>query len=85
MLRQIQEQQTELLSIMAKSDAQASKCAKLGLVFSDEYPDEYEEYCSAREQYNVNEERIESLESACIDEEERMPEEPIQAEEQVIE
>ena len=73
LLRQANEQQLNLLSVMAKSDAHASKCAKLGLVFADEYPDEYEEYCSAREQYNANQERIAELESACIEEEEHVP------------
>ena len=69
LLRQIQEQQTELLATMAKSDAHASKCAKLNLTFSEEYPEEYAEYCSAREQYNANQERIAELESAYIEEE----------------
>ena len=58
---------------MAKSDAHASKCAKLNLTFSEEYPEEYAEYCSAREKYNANQERIAELESACIEEEDRMP------------
>ena len=70
LLRQANEQQLTLLSVMAKSDAHASKCAKLGLVFADEYPEEYAEYCSAREQYNINQERITELENACIEEEE---------------
>ena len=73
LLRKENEQQLNLLSVMAKSDAHASKCAKLGLVFSDEYPEEYAEYCSAREQYNANQERIAELESACIEEEEHVP------------
>ena len=73
LLRQIQEQQTELLATMAKSDAHAAKCSKLGLVFSEEYPEEHKEYCNAREQYNTNQERIAELESACIEEEERIP------------
>ena len=73
LLRQANEQQLELLSVMAKSDAHASKCAKLGLIFAEEYPEEYKEYCNAREQYNVNQERIAELESACIEEEERIP------------
>ena len=72
LLRQIQEQQTELLATMAKSDAHASKCAKLNLTFSEEYPEEYAEYCSAREKYNTNQERIAELESACIEEEEHV-------------
>lgn len=69
LLRKANEQQLNLLSVMAKSDAHASKCAKLGLVFSEEYPKEYEEYCSAREKYNANQDRIAELESACIEEE----------------
>ena len=73
LLRQINEQQTELLATMAKSDAHASKCAKLNLTFSEEYPEEYKEYCNAREQYNANQDRIAELESACIEEEVRVP------------
>lgn len=73
LLRQANEQQLNLLSVMAKSDAHAAKCAKLGLVFADEYQDEYEEYCSAREQYNANQERIAELENARIEEEEHVP------------
>ena len=72
LLRKANEQQLNLLSVMAKSDAHASKCAKLGLIFADEYPEEYAEYCSAREQYNANQDRIAELESACIEEEERV-------------
>ena len=49
LLRQANEQQLNLLSVMAKSDAHASKCAKLNLTFAEEYPDEYKEYCNARE------------------------------------
>lgn len=73
LLRQANEQQLNLLSVMAKSDAHASKCAKLGLTFAEEYPEEYQEYCSAREKYNANQERIAELEAACIEEEERVP------------
>ena len=73
LLRQANEQQLNLLSVMVKSDAHASKCAKLGLVFADEYPDEYDEYCSAREQYNANQERITELENTRIEEAERIP------------
>ena len=58
---------------MGKSDIRASKCSKLGLTFAEEYPVEYAEYCSAREQYNANQERIAELESACIEEEEHVP------------
>ena len=69
LLRQIQEQQLNLLSVMAKSDAHASKCAKLGLVFADEYPEEYQEYCNTREQYNSNQIYIKELENTKIEEE----------------
>lgn len=73
LLLKANEQQLELLSVMSKSDAHASKCAKLGLIFADEYPEEYEEYCSAREQYNTNQERIAELENARIEEDDRVP------------
>lgn len=68
MLRQIQEQQTELLATMAKSDAHASKCAKLNLTFSEEYPEEYAEYCSARERYNLNQEYMANVEQTTVNE-----------------
>ena len=86
LLRQANEQQLNLLSVMAKSDAHASKCAKLGLTFADEYPEEYDEYCSAREKYNANQEHISELESAYIEEEEHVPfdEERMQVEEQEV-
>ena len=73
LLRKANEQLLHLLSVMGKSDTHASKCSKLGLTFAEEYPVEYAEYCSAREQYNANEERIAELESACIEEEVRIP------------
>lgn len=69
LLRQANEQQLNLLSVMAKSDAHASKCAKLSLVFADEYPEEYQEYCNAREQYNSNQVYIKELENTKIEEE----------------
>ena len=68
LLRQINEQQTELLATMAKSDAHASKCAKLNLTFSEEYPEEYAEYCSARERYNLNQEYMQSIQNAQVEE-----------------
>lgn len=68
LLRQIQEQQTELLATMAKSDAHASKCAKLNLTFSEEYPEEYAEYCSARERYNANQAYMANVEQIAVDE-----------------
>ena len=68
LLRQANEQQLNLLSVMAKSDAHASKCAKLNLTFSEEYPEEYAEYCSARERYNANQAYMANVEQTTIDE-----------------
>ena len=65
----IQEQLLELASIMSKSDAHASKCTKLGVSFKDMYPNEYNEYTQAREDYNSLENEIISLESVEVEEE----------------
>jgi hypothetical protein len=60
-LNKLQSRQLELLAIMRKSDAHAAKCAKLGVKFSDEYPDELKEYEAANAEYNSNEEVISTL------------------------
>ena len=65
----IQEQLLELASIMSKSDAHASKCVKLGLSYKDNYPNEYNEYIKAREDYNQLEKDLAALESAEVEEE----------------
>ena len=65
----IQEQLLELASIMSKSDAHASKCVKLGLSYKDTYPNEYDEYTQAREDYNQLESEIITLESVEVEEE----------------
>lgn len=67
-VNELQTRQLELLSIMSKSDAHASKCVKLGLIYADEYPDELGEYESARAEYVANEQAIAELE-ALSDEE----------------
>ena len=72
-LQKLEEQQLHLQAVMSKSDAHASKCSKLNISFKDEYPTEYDEYVAAREQYNINQERIAELESACIEEDDRVP------------
>lgn len=59
----IQSQQLELLAIMSKSDAYAAKCAKLGVKFSDEYPDELKEYEAANAEYNDNETMLAQLQA----------------------
>ena len=65
----IQEQLLELASIMCKSDAHASKCVKLGLSYKDTYPNEYNEYVKAREDYNQLEKDLATLESVEVEEE----------------
>ena len=60
-LSRLQARQLELLALMSKSDAHAAKCAKLGVKFSDEYPDELKEYEAANAEYNSNEEVISTL------------------------
>lgn len=61
-LQRLREREIELLAVMSESDSHASKCVKLGVSFRDEYPSEYEQYVSAREEYNANELRIAELE-----------------------
>ena len=46
--------QIELKKIMASSDAYAAKCAKLGLSFKETYPEKYNEYTQANDEYNRN-------------------------------
>lgn len=70
-LRQLNEKQLQLASVMSQSDAHASKCIKLGLNFRNEYPSEYDAYEKAREEYNVNEEEIARIEAIEVEQEER--------------
>ena len=68
-MTRIQEQLLELASIMSKSDAHASKCVKMGLSYKDTYPNEYNEYIKAREDYNQYEKDLVTLESVEVEEE----------------
>ena len=68
-IARIQEQLLELASIMSKSDAHASKCVKLGLSYKDTYPNEYNEYVKAREDYNQLEKDLAALENVEVEEE----------------
>ena len=68
-MARIQERMLELASIMSKSDAHASKCVKLGLSYKDNYPNEYNEYTQAREDYNQLEKELVALESVEVEEE----------------
>ena len=67
-LNQLQSRQLELLQIMSKSDVHAAKCAKLGVKFSDEYPDDLKEYEAANAEYNSNEETISAINTEIADE-----------------
>ena len=71
-IARIQERLLELVSIMSKSDAHASKCVKLGLSYKDNYPNEYDEYTQAREDYNKLEKELVALESVEVEEEIRV-------------
>ena len=68
-MARIQERLLELASVMSKSDAHASKCVKLGLSYKDNYPNEYDEYTQAREDYNQLEKDLAALESVEVEEE----------------
>lgn len=68
-MARIQERLFELTSVMSKSDAHASKCVKLGISYKDNYPNEYDEYTQAREDYNQLEKDLVTLESVEVEEE----------------
>ena len=68
-IARIQERLFELASVMSKSDAHASKCVKLGLSYKDNYPNEYNEYTQAREDYNQLEKELVALDSVEVEEE----------------
>jgi hypothetical protein len=57
----LESRQLELGAVMSRSDAHASKCAKLGLKFGDEYPDELDAYLRANAEYNENEKELARL------------------------
>ena len=67
-LSRLQARQLELLALMGKSDAHAAKCAKLGVKFSDEYPDDLAEYEAENAEYNSNEVTIAELKAEIADE-----------------
>ena len=67
-IERLKERQTALLAEMGQSDDHAAKCAKLGLVFKDEYPDDYAAYTAAREEYNANEPKLAELQAKLAEE-----------------
>ena len=68
-IRALEEEQLSLSAVMRRSDAHASKCIKLGLVYRDTYPQEYEEYEQARVRYNEVEIELEEVRKAEVEEE----------------
>lgn len=64
--------QLALQGVMAASDKYAAKCLKMGLTFSEAYPEEYSAYTAANAEYNENEGVIASLEEQLAG----TPEEP---------
>lgn len=57
----LESRQLELRALMAKSDAHASKCVKMGTKFSTQYPEEAAAYKAANTEYNENEATLEEL------------------------
>lgn len=70
----LESRQLELLSAMARSDAHAAKCIKTGVVFRNEYPDDYAEYEVANAEYNANESLLVTLQTSL---EEQIDETPL--------
>lgn len=66
-LNALESRQLELQAIMSKSDAHASKCAKLGLKFNQTYPGDLAEYKAANAEFNENEEKIAALRAALAE------------------
>lgn len=50
--RVLEAQMLACTTTMSESDAHASKCQKLGLVFQDEYPEDYASYVAANAAYH---------------------------------
>lgn len=85
-VRRIDELESENLghlATMAKSDAHAAKCSKLGVSFGETYPDDLAEYRAASEQYNANEEEIARLEAELAEMPEEAATDPVPAEEEM--
>ena len=66
-LQRLAEQQFELKKEIERGDEHAIKCVKKGLIYSEEYPDEYANYLLAVTQYNDNQQEIEHLQTIIIE------------------
>ena len=51
----IERRQLELRAVMQRSDEHALKCFKSGLDFRETYPQDWQSYEAARQEYNENE------------------------------
>ena len=54
-INELERRQLELKAVMQKSDEHALKCAKSGLNFRETYPQDWQSYEAARQEYNENE------------------------------
>ena len=54
---------------MVQSDAKASKCSKMGLVFETTYPSDYASYMEANARYNTLEAERQSVIDEPVDDE----------------
>ena len=76
-VRRIDELESENLghlATMAKSDAHAAKCSKLGLSFAETYPADLAEYNDAVDKFHANEQALEALKAELADLPEEGPE-----------
>ena len=54
-INEIERRQLELRAVMQRSDEHALKCFKSGLDFKTTYPEDWQSYETARQEYNENE------------------------------
>ena len=60
-INEIERRQLELKAAMQKSDEHALKCFKSGLDFRETYPQDWQSYETARQEYNENEQVLAEL------------------------
>lgn len=60
-LQYLNEQQFKLKKEIERGDEHATKCVKMGISYKEEYPEEYDDYIIALEQYNSNEEELKKI------------------------
>ena len=67
-LQHLNEQQFKLKKEIERGDEHAIKCIKFGYIYSERYPQEYEDYLVALKAYNDNEAEIQQLQAIETDE-----------------